>query len=472
MTARILVVDDNAANRALLQAMLTAEYYTVTCAANGEDALAAVRENPPDLVLLDVMMPGLSGYEVCRLLKADAQLSHIPVVMVTALDTPREMVEGLECGADDFLTKPLDDLALFARVRSLVRLKRVLDEWRLRQPEVLGDAGGEALADEPTAGARLLLLTSSVSVRRTMTAVALELRHHLHCAAPAEEAAATADLSQYDLVLADMSGERLDALRVCSQARSSEASRHVPFVLIGNRQQRAALFKGLDLGANEYLLRPLNRNEVKARLATQVRRHRLQQRIQNRHLASLDQAMHDALTGLYNRHYLQQHLPRLHARAMESGRPLAMIVCDLDHFKSVNDRFGHAAGDAVLRSVAARLSGGVRTPDLVTRFGGEEFIVLLPDADIAGATLIAERLRSAVAGTPVALPCGASISVTASFGVSTVLWDEGNVELALRRADAALYRAKRQGRNQVIASSAGAPVAMSPARTAALQRAV
>ena len=273
----------------------------------------------------------------------------------------------------------------------------------------------------------------------------------------------------YDLILADMSGARLDALRICSQARSTEASRHVPFVLIGNRHQREYLLKGLDLGANEYLLRPLNRNEVKALLATQIRRHRLQQRIQNRHLASLD---HDALTGLYNWHYLQLHLPRLHARALESGRPLAIIVCDLDHFKSVNHRFGRAAGDAVLQSVAARLAAGVRTPDLVTRFGGEEFIVLLPDADIESATSIAERLRASIAGQPVALPCGARIDVTASFGVSTVLWDEGNVEAALRQADAALYRAKRQGRNRVIASGAGAAPRLPVEDAPAFQRAI
>jgi two-component system cell cycle response regulator len=463
MTARILVVDDNAANRALLQAKLTAEYYTVSAVASGQEALDSARHSPPDVILLDVMMPGLSGYDVCRTLKADGQLSHIPIVMVTALDTPAEMVQGLECGADEFLTKPLDDLALFARVRSLVRLKRVLDEWRLRQPEVLGDAGGEALANEPAAEARLLLLTNCRHVQDLMASVAAEQRHDLRSEArfdPDEAAAA-------DLILADLGCPAIDALRLCSQARSDEASRHVPFVLIGGRDQRELLFKGLDLGANEYLLRPLNRNEVTARLATQIRR-RLQQRIQHRHLASLDQAMHDALTGLYNRHYLQLHLPRLHGRAMESGRPLGLIVCDLDHFKAVNDGYGHAAGDAVLREVAMRLAAGVRTPDLVTRFGGEEFIILLPDAGLEAAAIIAERLREAVAASPVDLP-GGGVPVTASFGVSTVLWDECNAETAIRRADAALYKAKRQGRNRVVTSGAKQGSMAAPVRLPALQ---
>ncbi len=472
MTARILVVDDNAANRALLHAKLTAEYYTVTCVSSGEAALESVRESAPDVILLDVMMPGMNGHEVCRRLKTDSRLSHIPVVMVTALDTPEEMVQGLECGADDFLTKPLDDLALFARVRSLVRLKRVLDEWRLRQPEALGDAGGEALADEPVDEARLLLLTASADVRRAIDAAARALCHQVRCASGLSGEDVAAATRGFDLILADLSCPSTDALRLCSEVRSDEASRHVPFVLIGERAQREQLFKGLDLGANEYLLCPLNRNEVTARLATQVRRHRLQQRIQSRHRASLDQAMHDALTGLYNRHYMQRHLPRLHARAQDSGRPLALIVCDLDHFKAVNDRYGHAAGDAVLTAVAARLTAGVRAPDMVTRFGGEEFIVLLPDTDLEAASGTAERLREAIAALPVDLPCGASISVTGSFGVSTVLWDESTTEAAICRADAALYRAKRQGRNRVVASSGGCQAAAGPPVAPALRTVV
>jgi two-component system cell cycle response regulator len=178
--------------------------------------------------------------------------------------------------------------------------------------------------------------------------------------------------------------------------------------------------------------------------------------------------MHDALTGLYNRHYLQLHLPRLHGRAMESGRPLGLIVCDLDHFKAVNDGYGHAAGDAVLREVAMRLAAGVRTPDLVTRFGGEEFIILLPDAGLEAAAIIAERLREAVAASPVDLP-GGGVPVTASFGVSTVLWDECNAETAIRRADAALYKAKRQGRNRVVTSGAKQGSMAAPVRLPALQ---
>ena len=449
MTARILVVDDNVINCRLLQAKLTGEYYQVETALSGRQALELVEAARPDLILLDVMMPDLTGYQVCQQLKADGRLSHIPVVMVTALDTPDDIVKGLNSGADDFLTKPLDDLALFARVRSLVRLKRVLDEWRLREGMGLVGDTNEALLDEPVAGASLVAFTESPHVRNVIMEVASALDQDVSFPEiPSIDALPVGQ--NCDLILADVAASGFDGLKLCSDARSQEATRHLPFVLVGDKEDKGRVFRGLDLGATEYLMRPLNPAEVAARLTTQVRRHRLQQRIQQRHMHSLDQAMHDQLTGLYNRHYLQAHLPRLQTRSRQSRSPLSMIVCDLDHFKSINDTYGHAAGDLVLQSVSNCLSSEVRTPDFVARFGGEEFIVLLPDATLSDAEQIAERLRLAIAGLSVPVHDSVPpLAVTASFGVSSVLWDEASADPAICRADAALYRAKARGRNQL-----------------------
>ncbi len=455
MTAKILIVDDIAANRKVLEAKLAAEYYEVTSAASGMEALAAVDQSPPDLILLDVMMPELSGYEVCARLKADHRYSHIPVVMVTALDSPQDMVRGLESGADDFLTKPLDNLALFARVRNLVRLKRVLDEWRLREGTPLGDAGYEALADESFTDARAFLMSDSNSVHQVIGQTAAALHHQVVQCRADEPPPSQLLAESFDLILADVAYQPYDALRLCSQARSSEATRHLPFILIGDRSDSERMYKGLELGANECLLRPLNPNEVMARLKTQIRRHRLQQRIQHRHQVNLNHAVTDALTGLYNRHYMDAHLQRLHARAVSETRPLSLIICDLDRFKAVNDTYGHAAGDAVLRHVAEKLASSVRAPDLVVRQGGEEFVVVLPDTAIAEAERVAERLRRAIAETPVPLDTdGAALRVTASFGVADIRWDEPSADDALRRADEALYRSKHNGRDRVTVAAA------------------
>ena len=469
MTARILVVDDIASNRKVLEAKLSAEYFEVSVAGSGAEALQLVEHSPPDLILLDVMMPEISGYEVCARLKSDHRFSHIPVVMVTALVSPQDIVRGLESGADDFLTKPLDNLALFARVRNLVRLKRVLDEWRLREGGPLGDMGYETLANESYTDARAFVMSDNGAVCRMLEQTAALLNHDVvYCAL---DAAPVRQLlvGSFDLILADVGYRPFDALRLCSQARSSEETRHLPLILIGDRTDSDRLHKGLDLGANECMVRPLNPNEVMARLKTQIRRHRLQQRIQRRHRANLNKAVTDALTGLYNRHYLDAHLCRLKDRAVQQRRFLSFILCDLDKFKSVNDSHGHAVGDAVLRYIATKLSGCVRPQDMVVRYGGEEFLIVLPDTDLAHALRIAERLRCAIAGSVIPLPDNqTSLQMTASFGVADCAWTEASTDGALRRADDALYRSKHNGRNRVTASNK-AGIALPPSAAIAVQ---
>ena len=180
MTARILVVDDVALNVRLLEAKLSAEYYEVLTANDGPSALRLMETEAVDIVLLDVMMPGMSGFEVCRRIKADPRTTHIPVVMVTALDQPQDRVEGLDAGADDFLTKPVDDVARFARVRSLVRLKRIMDEWRLRQESGarLG-MPAHTLAEEVGDAARIVVIESNPRYAQRIGQFLAQDRHQL-----------------------------------------------------------------------------------------------------------------------------------------------------------------------------------------------------------------------------------------------------------------------------------------------------
>src|SRR6187551_3394458 len=174
MTARVLVVDDILSNVKLLEAKLTAEYFEVITAFNGMECLAKMEEGAPDIVLLDVMMPGMDGFEVCRRIKSNPKTAHVPVVMVTALDQPSDRVAGLDAGADDFLTKPVDDAALFARVRSLVRLKMMTDELRMRestgQGMGLSDAA-ETMVDPDPSGRILIVEDRPESVAWFRTAL-------------------------------------------------------------------------------------------------------------------------------------------------------------------------------------------------------------------------------------------------------------------------------------------------------------
>src|SRR5690348_8798402 len=224
MSARILVVDDVDINVKLLGAKLASEYFDVLTAGSGAAALAVCAAELPDLVLLDVMMPEMDGFEVCRRLKADPATAHIPVVMVTALSDAADRLTGLEAGADDFLTKPVNDIALFARVRSLVRLKRMMEEWRLRE-EVCGRFasldGGQDGRLEDLGGARIVLLEDSrlatARITETLAPMTGELRHAATCL----EAQAAIDAS-VELVIASLSVTGGDPLRLVSHLRASE----------------------------------------------------------------------------------------------------------------------------------------------------------------------------------------------------------------------------------------------------------
>ena len=456
MTARVLVVDDVELNVKLLEAKLASEYFEVISAYNGMTALELAETESPDIILLDVMMPRMDGFEVCSRLKANPATVDIPVVMVTALSDVSDRLRGLEVGADDFLTKPVNDIALFARVRSLVRLKRMMEELRLRE-EICGRfaaRGGEHDPIEDAGPARILLLEehgfAATRVAETLAPVAETVMRADSCG----EAAALLDPG-IELVIASLSMSDGDPLRLVSQWRATEAFRQLPILLLANDGELAQLAKGLDLGANDYLIRPVDRNELLARVRTQIRRKRLQDKLHENYHRSLSLALTDELTGLYNRRYVLAHLEELAVRGHGAVTDTAVLMFDIDHFKNVNDQYGHPGGDDVLRQLAARTLRGLRSVDLVARFGGEEFLVVMPETNLAAAMVVAERLRAAVAAEPFVLHAtGNTIPVTISIGLAVAAETGEPVEQLLRRADEALYAAKNSGRNRVVSHGA------------------
>ncbi len=457
MTARILVVDDIPANLKLIEARLSAEYFDVVCASTGAEALDICARAQCDIVLLDVMMPGMDGFDVCRRLKADPKTHHIPVVMISALDQPSDRLQGLEAGADDFLTKPVADVALFARVRSLTRLKMLGDELRLRAQASrelgMSDALIAAVSDAGLNG-RVLLVDdregSSARIRSVLAAsqtVDVETEPH-------EALFRTAD-GDYDVVIIALSLTNFDALRLCAQIHSIERTRMTPIVLIADPEQNARVLRGLEVGVNDYLMRPIEPNELIARVRTQVRRRRYTDQLRSNLQASMELAVTDGLTGLHNRRYMEMHLQSLLDQAVSRDRPLSALVVDIDFFKRVNDTHGHDAGDDVLREFSRRLRSSVRGIDLACRLGGEEFVVIMPETDAAVARLVAERIRSKAAEEGFAIAHGERvIDVTVSVGVSSFMGADDVPAALLKRADLALYRAKTGGRNQVVTDAA------------------
>jgi two-component system cell cycle response regulator len=457
MTARVLVVDDVPANAKLLEARLTAEYFDVVTATSGPEALAICERAQCDIVLLDVMMPDMDGFEVCRRLKGGPATHHIPVVMVTALDQPSDRVRGLEAGADDFLTKPVSDIALIARVRSLTRLKLVTDELRMRaltSKEIgIQDPMLAALADAGRGGRVLVIDDRRASYERVAKVLAAE--HRVDVEVDPHEALFHAAEGDYDLLMISLGFENFDGLRLCSQVRSLERTRNVPILVIVEAEDNARLLRGLEIGVNDYLVRPIDKNEMLARVRTQIRKRRYGVRLRDNVQLSMELAVTDALTGLHNRRYMESHLTSLVEQALARGKPLALLVVDIDYFKAVNDVHGHDAGDDVLREFATRVKKSIRGIDLACRYGGEEFVIVMPETDMAVAAIVAERIRRRIAGEPFVIRDGSTaLDVTISIGIAALSGVEDNAAAILKRADQALYRAKRDGRNRVVADAA------------------
>lgn len=443
MTARILVVDDVAANIRLLSARLVAEFYEVAGAASGPEALAIAAEWSPDVLLLDVMMPGMDGYEVCRELKRNLATAHIPVIMLTALTDQEERVRGLEAGADDFLSKPVDDATLFARLRALLRVKQVHDAWRLRA-DTARDLGLRQDAEglPSVEGARVLVVPGREADHGSLAAIlatdgmtAQEVHSHPE---------ALAALGEWDaeLILLGLGADGGDALRFASRLRAQTLLRDLPIVLVADPSQRALVLRGFDLGANDHVLRPVDPAELRARARNQVRRRRTQEMLRAELDRSLELAVTDSLTGLRNRRYAMRHLDGL---LRSTGATVFLI--DVDRFKSVNDRLGHPVGDVVLREVAERLRAHVRASDVVARLGGEEFLVIAVGTIGDLARIVAERLRQVVAETTVRAG-GENLAVTVSVGVAEAAAGSP-AEGLMKRVDDALYRAKEGGRDRV-----------------------
>ncbi len=448
MTGRILIVDDVPANTKLLQAKLANEYYQIETAQDGFEALRLAVSWQPDLILLDVMMPGMDGYQTCRRLKSDGKTTHIPVVMITALGDTTERLHGLEVGADDFLTKPVDYDTLLARVRGLIRLKRLLDEWRVRSEtaHALGLSSGQP-ASFSVAGARALVVDD-------WDLGALKLQEALACegilptrATSEAEALTMLGSVDFDLIVLSLSMAGDDPLRLASRLRAERTTQGIPLLLIAEPEQRERLLRGYDLGANDCVFRPVDDNELRARARNQIRRKFYQDQLRVDLSQALELALTDPLTGLHNQRYLMRHLAGLIA----SGQPtdLVALMIDIDHFKSVNDRWGHATGDHVLKQVAETLRSRTRVFDSLARYGGEEFVVIMSGTSANDAVAAAERLRLAIQGMDF-LPDGkARHQLTASIGVSRSTRADVTSEQLLGAADRALYRAKHRGRNRV-----------------------
>lgn len=457
MHGRILIADDVAANRIIYKVKFGDASYEPLLASDARSCLAMAQSQRPDLILLDLALPDMPGTQVLQELRADPATRSIPVIVLTASRDAEDRLKALSAGADDVMSKPVLDHVLLARVRNLLRARGeqgfAASAWGMPAHSVLGLA--EAQAGFETLGTVALVSARPETARRWKDDLTPVLRDTLVMMSPDQAMkplpAGMGAPPDVFLIEADLDGAG-SGLRLMSELASRAATRHSATCIVTATAKGEATATAFDLGADDVVPRGLGARELALRLRILIRRKRQSDRLRAAVEDGLKLAVIDPLTGIYNRRYAIPRIAGIAAQAAQEGSDFAVMVVDLDRFKSVNDRFGHAAGDRVLAEAARRLSENLRMTDLLARIGGEEFLVALPQTTFEDAERVADRLREVIAQHPITLPSGHALRVTASIGVAMGQAMDGapeDVAALIDRADKALLHSKSAGRNLV-----------------------
>jgi two-component system cell cycle response regulator len=453
MSGKVLVVDDLEPNLRLLEAKLKSEYYTVYTATNGFDAIDIAKEKEPDVILLDVMMPEMDGFETCRRIKRDPKLSVIPVVMVTALTDQDDRVEGLEAGADDFITKPIDEFHLFARVRSLIRIKELFDELRLRGQTMnnLG-AGDDIMNAIDDLRSRIVIIDDDVFEVKRIKERMEQGGHEVIVFDPDRPVEQLKDFD-FDMVIVSTTLDEKNGLRISVEIKAMENKKKVPVIILVDEDNKELMLKGLQVGIDDYILEPLDINELVARTKTLLKRKKCQDSLRSGIEDSINASVIDDLTKLYNRRYLESHLSTIFDESVQKEDSLVLLTIDIDNFKQINDKpgWGHHIGDEVLKEVASRIKDCIRDTDLAVRHGGEEFIVVLTNTNFETGRIVAERIRKSISDEKIIISAEPGyLTCTVSIGDAALRHEGDSPEKLINRSDEMLYKAKTTGKNKVV----------------------
>ena len=458
MSGRILIIDTVATNRIVLKVkLITAQYKVTPCASIAEAQKCLADGDAVDLIVADVSSAAKDMNNFFKFMLTSSETASVPIIATGQFDSAHSRIETLRAGATEVISKPVSDMMLLARIRSLLRSRAADNEIKLRDDT--GRALGFAEGGDPfIAPGKVALVSSTQSLalplsRDLSAAMASRVRTFAHEDALNTETLNPApDLYIIDARNAGASGEDGRVFRLIAELRSRNETRYAAQLIIAPENGDNLGAMALDLGANDVVPHNATAAEIGLRARGLVRRKIRMEKLRDTVQSGLKAAVTDPLTGLYNRRYAMPHLQAMADRALRTRRSFALMALDIDHFKSVNDTYGHTAGDKVISAVADLIRDSLRPIDLVARIGGEEFLVAMPDTSVASAQKTAERLRFLVQNTPVDIGNMPPVTVTMSIGLAvsdcSAKWST-DINQLIDYADAALYESKAAGRNIV-----------------------
>ena len=446
---KILIVDDEPLNVKLLAAMIPPHEYETVRAYSGEQALKIVTDRPPDLILLDIMMPGLNGYELTRMLKSDPERRDIPIVLVTAFSGTENDIKGLEAGADEILNKSVKETELLAKVKSLLHLKQYKEQITTRTCSInsfTAPQKGEQLARDEAHLPSILIVEDNELDAKIIQKFLEGEPYQIKLAKNGEEAISRAQHERIDVILLDLLLPLKNGFEVGKALKEMESTQNIQIIATSGLRDLDSRLKVIDLGIDDYLVKPVNMHVLKSRVNSLVKKKVYLDNLCDRYEMAVNSAITDRLTGLYSRGYFDHFLDLEIKRSLRQKTSLALLMIDIDDFKQINDTHGHLTGDRILRQFGELLKIKIREIDMAARYGGEEFAVVMSNTDLSEAAQVAERLRISIQAHSFD---SITSSVTASIGVALHPLDANSLDELISNSDRSLYKAKRDGKNRV-----------------------
>ena len=459
MSGKILIVDELATNRIVLKVKLSAAFYDVFQARSGAEALRMVARHKPDLILASTELSDFDSSAFVRAMRSCDANDSVPVILILSNDKPEARIEALKAGASEVLSKPVEETLLLARLRSLLRQRHMNHDLKMHAGTANALGFAEAQQGFVRPGRVAIVAHQKAEATRLRASLSVNSRHEFMAVSSEHAGGTLKDHDRPDMYVLQVDPAASDdGLRLMAELRAAPATRNCPVLVVLPEEIRRLAATVLDMGASDVTCGNTDPRELALRIGTQLENKQTADKLRAQLHIGLQAAVIDPLTGLYNRRYALPFVESLIRGQRSSDSSFAVMVADLDHFKQVNDRYGHAAGDAVLARIADVLRNNARDEDLIARLGGEEFLIVTPETSPAQAKQTASRLCRIIQRTPIKVPgLDAPIHVTVSIGVA--MGERGTngvrptVDGLLDHADRALYGSKADGRNTVTLSN-------------------